>query len=385
MDAEDFDRLVGQIYDAALMPDLWRSVLAVLKRSIVADGVHLLGWDSTRGGDILAVTVGDERLSSDAVHHYNAYYGAIDPRRQIAATSAEGEVIACHRHFNQRFVEKNEFFQDFLLPLGFRYSVGVSVLRSATTDYQIALQREIQRGPFEENNVALLSRLTPHLARSLRLMEQSHRLAQMEAQAANGLDAISLAIFALDITGRVLDCNQQGDALLRLGEVISLRNGRLVPGNNRENATWLAEAVREVAQTGRPANRLLPCSANNGNRHSLTLLAANNSMKPLSLTGMNVRVLCLIAPLDKRRIATVKQLMELFGLTPAEARLARALAGSETLEDYAREAGLRMPTAKSQLRSIFIKMSCDRQAELVRIVLAVPAVRDPIEFVRNPA
>ena len=96
MDAEDFDRLVGQIYDAALMPDLWRSVLAVLKRSIVADGVHLLGWDSTRGGDILAVTVGDERLSSDAVHHYNAYYGAIDPRRQIAATSAEGEVIACH-------------------------------------------------------------------------------------------------------------------------------------------------------------------------------------------------------------------------------------------------------------------------------------------------
>lgn len=376
METEDFDHLVGQIYDAALAPDLWQSVLAALKHSIGADGAHLLGWDGTRGGDILAVTVGDERLSSDAVHRYNAYYGAIDPRRQIAATSAEGEVIACHRNFNQRFVEKDEFFQDFLLPLGFRYSIGASVLRSAKTDYQIALQREIQRGPFEENNVALLSRLTPHLARSLRLMEQSHRLAQMEAQAAKGLDAISLAIFALDITGRVLDCNQQGDALLRLGEVISLRNGRLVPGNNRENATWFAEAVREVAQTGRPANRLLPCSANNGNRHSLTLLAANNLITPLSLTWMNVRVLCLIAPLDKRRIATARQLIELFRLTAAEAHLATALASGQTLEEYACESGLRLSTVKSQLRAVFSKMSCDSQASLIRLVTAIPAVRD---------
>lgn len=58
-------------------------------------------------------------------------------------------------------------------------------------------------------------------------------------------------------------------------------------------------------------------------------------------------LLCLIAPIERRRVATERQLMALFGLTSGESRLARALAVGESLEVYAENAGLKLPTVKT--------------------------------------
>lgn len=63
------------------------------------------------------------------------------------------------------------------------------------------------------------------------------------------------------------------------------------------------------------------------------------------------------------------------GLTPAEARLARALCGEESLQDYARASGVARTTVKTQLRSIFAKTGTTRQSALVRLVAAVPPAR----------
>lgn len=85
--------------------------------------------------------------------------------------------------------------------------------------------------------------------------------------------------------------------------------------------------------------------------------------------------LVLIQPLDARRVATAQQLMHLFGLSAAEARLARALAHGETLEYYVAAQGIHIATARCQLRSAFAKTATGRQAELVRLVLGVPPIR----------
>ena len=49
MEAKNFDRLVGLIYEAALDPALWREALDELARQIEADTWHLLGWDAQMG------------------------------------------------------------------------------------------------------------------------------------------------------------------------------------------------------------------------------------------------------------------------------------------------------------------------------------------------
>jgi DNA-binding CsgD family transcriptional regulator len=61
-------------------------------------------------------------------------------------------------------------------------------------------------------------------------------------------------------------------------------------------------------------------------------------------------------------------LMSLFGLTPAEARLASTLAGGLDPARAAQEIGVSRVTARNQLRTIFAKTGTHRQSELVALL-----------------
>lgn len=378
MESEDFDCLVGQLYDAALVPEKLPETLAALTRWLEGDTCHLVGWDGQSGAPLLSTTIGlDEGVGPD----YAAHYAAIDPRRLIAEQKlSAGELLLCHEHFDTRFVSHSEFFQDYLLPIGIHHTLASTLIDNEEQLVQIAFQRYVGHEHFSARETHFLQRLMPHLRRSITLMLRCNDLRQQSTLADCGLAATSLALIAVDRAGRLLYCNPSGDALLREGEVIRLRDGLLClgKGSRKSNSENLASAINQTARSGRPLHLLLGHDKHSHRRFSLTLraLPEQGNIPVLASVSMASSVLCILAPLDSHRIATTRQLMEILGLSPAEARLARALAGGESLEDYARESELRMSTVKTQLRSVFVKTSCDRQASLVRLIMAIPPVRD---------
>jgi DNA-binding CsgD family transcriptional regulator len=80
------------------------------------------------------------------------------------------------------------------------------------------------------------------------------------------------------------------------------------------------------------------------------------------------RILLLVTPLKAPTPPSETVLRQALGLTPAEARLARALASGHDMEESAKLLGIRMTTARTQLRAIFGKSNTRRQAELVRLL-----------------
>jgi len=62
-------------------------------------------------------------------------------------------------------------------------------------------------------------------------------------------------------------------------------------------------------------------------------------------------------------------LERLYDLTTSEAILARSLAQGLTLEDAAANRGISDETARTQLKSLFEKTGCHRQAELVALLV----------------
>lgn len=58
----------------------------------------------------------------------------------------------------------------------------------------------------------------------------------------------------------------------------------------------------------------------------------------------------------------------MFGLTPAEVRLAMLLTSGSTPSEAAQEQGISVATVRSQLSSIFIKTQTRRQGELIALV-----------------
>ena len=378
MDSEDFDRLVGQIYDTALAPEKLPETLAALTRWLDGDTCHLVGWDGLSGAPLLSATIGfDEGIGPD----YAAHYAAIDPRRLIAERRfSTGELLLCHEHFDARFVSSSEFFQDYLLPIGVHYTLASTLINNERQLVQIAFQRCVGHEHFSPHEAYYLDRLIPHLQRAIALMLRCNEQHQQSIFMPGGLATTPLALIAVDRAGRLLYCNPSGDALLGEGEVIRLRDGLvcLGKGSRKSSSEDLADAISKTARSGRPLNLLLGNNKHPHRLYSLTLTAMpkQGTMPALASVSEVSGVLCILAPLDRRRVATIRQLIELLGLTPAEARLARALANGESLEDYARESDLRLPTVKTQLRSVFAKTACDRQASLIRLITAIPPVRD---------
>lgn len=189
-------------------------------------------------------------------------------------------------------------------------------------------------------------------------------------QSASVLFSSHVASILLTPNGRVFDCDQRGQAFLRSSGLLSILHNRLRCSDPGQDSN-VQEAIKKTAKQGRATALLLTPTERPQQRYSLVFVSL---AKGMSIAAENV--LCLVAPLDRRRFATARQLMELFGLSAAEARLARALCHGDSLEEYATDLGLKLPTVRTQLRSVFAKTATERQASLVRLLSGIPVVRD---------
>jgi DNA-binding CsgD family transcriptional regulator len=64
-------------------------------------------------------------------------------------------------------------------------------------------------------------------------------------------------------------------------------------------------------------------------------------------------------------------LMDAYGLTPAEARVALAASSGLTIPEVARQLNLSPNTIKTHLRKVFAKTGTNRQMELARLVASI--------------
>ncbi|MSO75674.1 MAG: helix-turn-helix transcriptional regulator [Alphaproteobacteria bacterium] len=88
--------------------------------------------------------------------------------------------------------------------------------------------------------------------------------------------------------------------------------------------------------------------------------------------GTPAVVLILISDPDREKSGIARDLRALYGLTPAEADVAVALAEGKTLDRVAEERGVSRETVRFQLKAIYAKTGTSRQAELARLVLTAP-------------
>lgn len=196
-------------------------------------------------------------------------------------------------------------------------------------------------------------------------------------QTAGELFSAHVASILLTASAHILDCDLRGRAFLATGGILGISNNKLRCCDHSLDVR-LDDAIKETATTGRATILLLAPPDRPLLRYSAAFVSLNKQSKDQWASKQNSAgsVLCLVAPLDRRRFATARQLMDLFGLSGAEARLARALCHGDSLEDYAADQGLKLPTVKTQLRSIFAKTGTEKQSSLIRLISGVPVIRD---------
>jgi DNA-binding CsgD family transcriptional regulator len=157
-----------------------------------------------------------------------------------------------------------------------------------------------------------------------------------------------------------------------------LRSGRLTADRTQEAAELArhtAEAVRTAGRREGEGGGSLRISRPSGRQPFALLIAPLRPAVMLAAEHQTPAALVLIADLERQPKVLGRQLVDLFGLTPAEACLVVALVAGKRLEDIAEERGVRMPTLRTQLHAILDKTGTRRQADLMRLIVDLPAVR----------
>lgn len=371
VEAKEFDQLVAGIYESILMPDAWESSLQSLSGQIAADNVHLMVWRADELSPRYSLTQGiEEQMLAD----YRAHYGAIDPRRLLVEQWQSGTWLACHQHFDRRTVERSEFFQDFLIPGGCRFMLGTQLAAQDGLKVFLAMHRAPGRPAFDTPQIELVERLTSHLQRAAQIWLQTEDLRNRAQLGTQAMDAMELGVMAVGVAGRLFHANRRAEAFLRSGDTLKLKAGVLTAVADADGRR-LQSALAEAGATRRSQSVYLAAPKSSSDLGcSVTIMPLPHGSS-LSQVLDRAELLVLVSHRGRRRTLTIRQLEQLFSLTPAEARLAKAVTAGVSLDAYAQSNDVGITTVKSQLRSVFSKTGTHRQAELTQLLVCIPSVR----------
>jgi DNA-binding CsgD family transcriptional regulator len=180
------------------------------------------------------------------------------------------------------------------------------------------------------------------------------------------LDQVACAAMLIDRCGRVLRRNDRADRLL--GDGLKICRGAVVAADAQSNRDLqkLVDWVRTHARS-EAALPPEPVVVRREDRHPLIVEARPVAGLAADSCGSATAVLA-ITDVAHRPPVPEELLRTVFGLTPAEARLAARLAGGESLEAAAEALGIAKNTARNQLKAVLAKTGTARQGELVALL-----------------
>lgn len=380
------ETLVADLYESALLPEQIPDVLARINAALDCDGLHLIGKDEDTSSVFASVVIG-ERIAA-AERDYLAHYHRIDPRLEIGLNSATGVAVACHDFLDNRFVNHNEFYQDFLIPHGPRYVIGGNIHRAGGKNIHIALNHLVGRPQFSEEKRRDVAGYMFHLSRWARHLFLADELRGAASSGFFALEMLGQGILILDERSTVLFANQAAQRFL--GSVLTTRGFRTswAPGTHLKTQfrqTIRDRQARTVSLThpmgGYPTPLVLsllplPRDRGIGVRMPDGMAAVSRALDPSLPGGIGTIPSASLVVLIRTREAVQPVgpplYQRAFGLTPAEARLADALAHGASPRGYAETAGLSVATVRTQIRALLAKTGAGSLRALVVLLASLP-------------
>ncbi|WP_374574256.1 alpha/beta fold hydrolase [Phenylobacterium sp.] len=212
-------------------------------------------------------------------------------------------------------------------------------------------------------------------------LERMADIARLVSRAGDGSPPrADVAWAVLSGAQRVLSCNPAAQTVMASG-LGRLSAGADIAFDDPANAEVLQRALDQAALKGaqtilkfeRDGEEEGPCFA------YLVPAAAVPTTVGKVVAAPDGGAFALVFPATEATNRLWHTLRESFGLTAAEARLARKLRDGRSLQEAADELKVSVNTLRNQLRAIFEKMGLKRQSDLVRALTELSSVAGAIE------
>lgn len=379
-DDEKLSKLIGMLYEAVMAPEHMPIALKYCSDYVGANGAHLLMIDKSNGR-IREEFYGGSYIDNQAFTDWANNYLLEDPRMTSGMMANIGvhEWRFCHTFLDEGFVAHNPLYQEFLIPIGVRYTMGGLVDESNDSKIMLGFFRAQEHSPFGIQEQAAAKRFSPHLQRALRLHSHTQHLQAKAELGVRAIEAMAWPLLIVDGDARIQHINARAEQLLAIQfEGMSYRFGRL-HCLNAELATLVRQATSYP-----PIGGGMALNAMTGARILVAPLPAASQwvrdwQKPLALVliAENTDMLSCSNSFDldfgdwpkigMTSSDPLARFAKTYLLTTRETEVLQGLTDGLSPKEIAERDGVSRNTVRTQLASLMQKAECHSQKELVRL------------------
>jgi DNA-binding CsgD family transcriptional regulator len=365
--------LVGQIYES-----IGDSVVGELPIAIAEPMKGIAQISGSRGSQFGIVDRSGKVVGASVVGYdpadlesYLRDFAPEDPRRPYLSQHP-GQWFACQQMTDPKAFERSALVNELLNKTETRFCLGVTFPVGPQLTASLGVMRGRRYGQYGAEEIKQLTPLLPHINRAMSLYVRIGRLESAVASLDALVDRLSTPILLVDRTGLLRYANSSGQEAIRRAQHLVLRGGRVYPRSPRQAQQFtemlgmaLSSDQSTVASEPSPSMRLLDAEG----KAAVLLLQGLHGQT--NLGGMpHADVVLFLFRGEEKPPANATRLQIVFGLTPAETRLAEYLVSGKDLGEIGEKLRVSRETLKTQLRSLFSKTDTRRQGELIAVLLS---------------
>jgi len=254
------------------------------------------------------------------------------------------------------------FYNEMVFASGFHWFAAIG-FHAGPSPWALSIQRTRGEGAFEQRDKDILYPLSQKLTEAATLSAAVGRT--VLSATTNALNLVRRPAIAIDRLGTVLDMNVAAEALFN--DELFVRNQRLYL-RDKLAASILDRSLRRLAGT-----------SDHDTVQFSPIVVRREVGRPVIIEALPIppaaknpfvraRALLTFTSLDSKPAPDPSVLAAVFGLTPAEVRLASIIATGANPELAAEQLHVSRETVRNQLKAVFAKTATHRQAELVALL-----------------
>lgn len=358
---DEYSRLVSAIHDAAVTPDHWHAAMTSVRASVGGSAAALIIADNG------SRTIKNANLDPEARQAYLEYYCEFD---YVLDAVEHGPVGATHSGEALIAIDPRSEFNDWMRPHHMDDGLFVRLTGDPQpTCFLVASPK--QDDPFATpERVDVVNALVPHLQQALRTQDHLSGLVHSARDVAEAVDHMLHGVFVVGPSSAVVYANRVAADIVTIGDGPVVRAGRVglgVPAADARLQRCIADALGRNDSGSRRGNSLL-CPRAAELRPYVIHVVPFTSMPP---DGRQPRALVIVVDPERQTEPHRNLLINLFGLTRAEAEIALRVLRGDGLRPISDDLTLSLATVKTHLQHVFTKTGTHRQAELVRLLLSI--------------
>lgn len=381
MDFFAYDDIVHEIYAAGLEPARWPEVVRRIAgacrspRALLFTPLHA----PAQGGFTHSFN-----MPVAEMEHWMAKGIHEDPFVEAMVRKGwlnDGMVMTGDELVPREHFLSSSFYRDLWQPTGID-RVCAGIVFDGKDMYFPPVALSVYRGlgdpDFEGGEVAMVRRLVAHLARALGLMFHLRDLRFQVAASTAALEHLAVGVVLVDRDGHVVFSNNAARRLFCRAEHVILktrsdRRGAILALHPRlvRHERIFQAAIREALDPAVRTVRTIQIPNEKGAPVCVVHAAPLPDENAFLVGGCGAGGMVFLYDLESAAGISPDRLIGLYGLTRAEAGVAMEVVRGGTTETMAERVGIAVNTFNTHLKNVFGKTNTHRQADLLKLLLAL--------------